>query len=120
MAKTGEAVSPKMIPVVQGIVDWIEAHILDTLPVSTIAKKSGYSHWYFQRQFAMVTGCTLANHVSRRKMTIATIYLTQTQASIQSISQCLDTTDRPLSAGPFTVTLVCRPPAIVGKRRARR
>ena len=49
MAKTGEAVSPKMIPVVQGIVDWIEAHILDTLPVSTIAKKSGYSHWYFQR-----------------------------------------------------------------------
>ncbi|MDR6257183.1 AraC family mar-sox-rob regulon transcriptional activator [Klebsiella variicola] len=89
MAKTGEAVSPKMIPVVQGIVDWIEAHILDTLPVSTIAKKSGYSHWYFQRQFAMVTGCTLANYVSRRKMTIATIYLTQTQASIQSISQCL-------------------------------
>ena len=45
MAKTGEVVSPKMIPVVQGIVDWIEAHILDTLPVSTIAKKSGYSHW---------------------------------------------------------------------------
>ncbi len=86
MAKTGEVVSPKMIPVVQGIVDWIEAHILDTLPVSTIAKKSGYSHWYFQRQFAMVTGCTLANYVSRRKMTIATIYLTQTQASIQSIS----------------------------------
>lgn len=37
----------------------------------------------------MVTGCTLANYVSRRKMTIATIYLTQTQASIQSISQCL-------------------------------
>ncbi|WP_323095380.1 AraC family transcriptional regulator [Klebsiella variicola] len=89
MAKTGEVVSPKMIPVVQGIVDWIEAHILDTLPVNTIAKKSGYSHWYFQRQFAMVTGCTLANYVSRRKMTIATIYLTQTQASIQSISQCL-------------------------------
>ena len=36
----------------------------------------------------MVTGCTLASYVSRRKMTIATIYLTQTQASIQSISQC--------------------------------
>ncbi|WAL54612.1 AraC family transcriptional regulator [Klebsiella variicola subsp. tropica] len=89
MAKTGEVVSPKMIPVVQGIVDWIEAHILDTLPVSTIAKKSGYSHWYFQRQFAMVTGCTLASYVSRRKMTIAAIYLTQTQASMQSISQCL-------------------------------
>ena len=44
-----------MIPVVQGIVDWIEAHIFDTLSVSAIAKKSGYSHWYFQRQFAMVT-----------------------------------------------------------------
>jgi len=78
MAKTDEVVSAKMIPVVQGIVDWIEAHIFDTLSVSAIAKKSGYSHWYFQRQFAMVTGCTLA-----------TIYLTQTQASIQSISQCL-------------------------------
>jgi AraC family mar-sox-rob regulon transcriptional activator len=89
MAKTDEVVSPKMIPVVQGIVDWIEAHIFDTLPVSAIAKKSGYSHWYFQRQFAMVTGCTLASYVSRRKMTIATIYLTQTEASMQSISQCL-------------------------------
>ncbi len=89
MAKTDEVVSAKMIPVVQGIVDWIEAHIFDTLSVSAIAKKSGYSHWYFQRQFAMVTGCTLASYVSRRKMTIATIYLTQTQASIQSISQCL-------------------------------
>ncbi len=88
MAKTDEVVSAKMIPVVQGIVDWIEAHIFDTLSVSAIAKKSGYSHWYFQRQFAMVTGCTLASYVSRRKMTIATIYLTQTQASIQSISQC--------------------------------
>ncbi|VTM54754.1 regulatory protein [Klebsiella pneumoniae] len=81
MAKTDEVVSAKMIPVVQGIVDWIEAHIFDTLSVSAIAKKSGYSHWYFQRQFAMVTGCTLASYVSRRKMTIATIYLTQTQAS---------------------------------------
>ena len=90
MAKTDEVVSAKMIPVVQGIVDWIEAHIFDTLSVSAIAKKSGYSHWYFQRQFAMVTGCTLASYVSRRKMTIATIYLTQTQASIQSISQCLE------------------------------
>ncbi|STW39642.1 regulatory protein [Klebsiella pneumoniae] len=27
MAKTDEVVSAKMIPVVQGIVDWIEAHI---------------------------------------------------------------------------------------------
>ncbi|ASV20041.1 helix-turn-helix domain-containing protein [Klebsiella sp. 10982] len=89
MKRTDEVVSPKMIPVVQGIVDWIEAHIFDTLPVSAIAKKSGYSHWYFQRQFAMVTGCTLANYVSRRKMSIATIYLTQTQASMQSISESL-------------------------------
>lgn len=120
MAKTDEVVSAKMIPVVQGIVDWIEAHIFDTLSVSAIAKKSGYSHWYFQRQFAMVTGCTLASYVSRRKMTIATIYLTQTQASIQSISQCLDTRDKPLSAGPFTVTLACRRPAIVVIRRAKR
>ena len=30
MAKTDEVVSAKMIPVVQGIVDWIEAHIFDT------------------------------------------------------------------------------------------
>ena len=37
----------------------------------------------FQRQFAMVTGCTLASYVSRRKMTIATIYLTQTEASMR-------------------------------------
>ncbi|CDL07401.1 Regulatory protein soxS [Klebsiella pneumoniae IS43] len=39
MAKTDEVVSAKMIPVVQGIVDWIEAHIFDTLSVSAIAKK---------------------------------------------------------------------------------
>lgn len=53
MAKTDEVVSPKMIPVVQGIVDWIEAHIFDTLPVSAIAKSpatrtgisSGNSPW---------------------------------------------------------------------------
>lgn len=38
MAKTDEVVSAKMIPVVQGIVDWIEAHIFDTLSVSAIAK----------------------------------------------------------------------------------
>lgn len=67
MAKTDEVVSAKMIPVVQGIVDWIEAHIFDTLSVSAIAKKSGYSHWYFQRQFAMVTGCTLASYVRPTK-----------------------------------------------------
>ncbi len=38
MAKTDEVVSAKMIQVVQGIVDWIEAHIFDTLSVSAIAK----------------------------------------------------------------------------------
>ncbi len=86
--------------------------------MSAIAKKSGYSHWYFQRQFAMVTGCTLASYVSRRKMTIATIYLTQTQASIQSISQCT-IRGQAAFAGPFTVTLACRRPAIVVIRRAK-
>lgn len=120
MNKKDEVVSPKMIPVVQGIVDWIEAHIFDTLPVSAIAKKSGYSHWYFQRQFAMVTGCTLANYVSRRKMSIATIYLTQTQASMQSISECLGYEDRRHSVVLSAVTLACRRPAIVVKRRAKR
>ncbi len=56
MAKTDEVVSAKMIPVVQGIVDWIEAHIFDTLSVSAIAKKSGYSHWYFQRLVPRIPG----------------------------------------------------------------
>jgi len=120
MAKTDEVVSAKMIPVVQGIVDWIEAHIFDTLSVSAIAKKSGYSHWYFQRQFAMVTGCTLASYVSRRKMTIATIYLTQTQASIQSISQCLGYEGQAAFCRTFHRHLACRRPAIVVIRRAKR
>ncbi len=110
-----------MIPVVQGIVDWIEAHIFDTLSVERDCEKVRLlTLVLLQRQFAMVTGCTLASYVSRRKMTIATIYLTQTQASIQSISSARIRGDKPLSAGPFTVTLACRRPAIVVIRRAKR
>ncbi len=89
-----------MIPVVQGIVDWIEAHIFDTLSGERDCEKVRLLTLVLPATIAMVTGCTLASYVSRRKMTIATIYLTQTQASIQSISQCLGYEDKPLSAGP--------------------
>ena len=89
MAKTGEVVSPKMIPVVQGIVDWIEAHILDTLPVSTIAKKSGYSKWYLQRMFRTVMHQTLGDYIRQRRLLLAAQALRSTQRPIFDIAMDL-------------------------------
>lgn len=89
MAHKHEMVSGHIIPIVIDIIEWIEDNIFTALPVTAISRKSGYSHWYFQRQFALITGYTLGTYVSRRKMTIAAGILKQTQDSALSISLLL-------------------------------
>ena len=89
MAHKHEIVSGHIIPIVIDIIEWIEDNIFTALPVTAISRKSGYSHWYFQRQFAMITGYTLGTYVSRRKMTIAAGILKQTQDPALSISLLL-------------------------------
>ncbi|MGR7434512.1 helix-turn-helix domain-containing protein [Klebsiella aerogenes] len=89
MAHKHEMVSGHIIPIVIDIIEWIEDNIFTALPVTAISRKSGYSHWYFQRQFALITGYTLGTYVSRRKMTIAAGILKQTKDSALSISLLL-------------------------------
>lgn len=75
-----------ILPVVQDIIYWIEDNLSKDLSVNVISKKSGYSHWYFQRQFAIATGFTLANYINCRKMTIAADMLKNSNCSISQIS----------------------------------
>lgn len=83
MAHKHEMVSGHIIPIVIDISSSGSKTTFLPLPVTAISRKSGYSHWYFQRQFALITGYTLGTYVSRRK-TIAAGILKQTQDSALS------------------------------------
>ncbi|KAF1368007.1 helix-turn-helix domain-containing protein [Yokenella regensburgei] len=94
MARQSQVVNDSLLSVIDGVLCWVENNIYNKLSVDDIARKSGYSRWYFQRKFTLVTGYTLANYISRRKMTIAAEILLSTTLSAFSVAVLLGYEDQ--------------------------
>lgn len=94
MDRQSQAVNDSLLSVIEGVLFWIEDNINNKLSVGDIARKSGYSRWYFQRKFTLVTGYTLANYISRRKMTIAAEILLSTTLSALNVAVMLGYEDQ--------------------------
>ncbi len=54
--------------IIEEIIYWIEENLCNTLNIDIISKKAGYSKWYFQRVFKLYMGCTISNHIRRRRL----------------------------------------------------
>ena len=61
------ATSVKHLARVQAVIDFIESHLREPLPMEQLARQGGLSVWYFQRIFRGVTGETVADYVRLHK-----------------------------------------------------
>ena len=53
------------------VVDYIDAHLAESLDLETLADVAHFSPWHFHRLFQAFTGETLADRVRRRRLETA-------------------------------------------------
>jgi len=68
------------------IIKYIEQNLTEEIALENIAKRSGYTRWYFQRFFHSKTGETIGSYVRRRRLTCAAEELTQTSTKILDLA----------------------------------
>lgn len=74
---------------IQDIIEWIDFNISEPLPLCTLAQKSGYSAWHFQKSFKKVTGMSPGEYILKRKMVMAQDLLAKTNSTITEIAMYL-------------------------------
>jgi AraC family transcriptional activator of mar-sox-rob regulon len=72
--------------VVRDIIKWIDGNLDINLRVDVITRKSGYTHWYFQRRFKEITGISIADYIRICRVINATRALITTDKNIMSIA----------------------------------
>ncbi|MEX6425116.1 helix-turn-helix domain-containing protein [Providencia manganoxydans] len=72
--------------VIREIILWIEKNLESRLSLDTVAEKSGYTKWHFQRLFKNQTGLALGSYIRARRLSCSTVALRLTNDSIMDIS----------------------------------
>lgn len=72
--------------VIDTIVEWINGNLHRKLSIEEISSHSGYSKWHIQRLFFHYKGENLASYIRRRKMELAALQLTHTDACIYDVA----------------------------------
>ena len=80
------ATSVKHLARVQAVIDFIESHLREPLPMEQLARQGGLSVWYFQRIFRGVTGETVADYVRLRRLSSALAELRSTNRRVLDIA----------------------------------
>ncbi len=66
----------------QDLLNYIEAHLEQSLSVGELAERAGYSRWHFQRIFVAVTGLSPAGYIRARRLSEAARLLRETRCKI--------------------------------------
>ena len=72
--------------VVKKVVDYIETHIDEDLPLDKIANAFNYSKFYIARIFTEETKCTFYKYIQGRRLTLAAQKLVETEQPIVEIA----------------------------------
>jgi len=72
--------------VTEKVVDYIEAHINEDLPLDKIANALHYSKFYMARIFTEDTKCTVYKYIKGRRLTLAAQKLVETEQPIVEIA----------------------------------
>lgn len=72
--------------VTKKVVDYIESHIDEDLPLDKIADELHYSKFYIARRFAKETKCTVYQYIRGRRLTLAAQKLAETKQPIVEIA----------------------------------
>ncbi len=74
---------------IQNACDYIRTHITEQLTIADLAKRTGYSEYYFSHKFKKETGCSVNDFILKEKIEQAKLMLAGTSDTIQSISDSL-------------------------------
>jgi AraC family transcriptional regulator len=71
---------------VQRAIDFVEAHLFEELPLTTIAEHGGCSAWHFHRLFVSLTGETPASYVWKRRLSEICRRLVETRQPLVDVA----------------------------------
>ena len=72
----------KYLDSISDALSFIERHLTEVLTVDLVASSIGYSKYHFQRLFHHVTGETVGQYITKRRLTEAAKYLSLRQKSV--------------------------------------
>lgn len=75
---------------IERAIDYVEAHLMDSLAVEDIAREAGLSRWHFQRIFTATLGETVTSYIEARRLSHAAMRLVTTTDRIIDIAFDLD------------------------------
>lgn len=81
-----EHISDSARDTIENIIDWIKCNLSEPLTTKTLSDKSGYSLWYFQRCFKIVTGVTPMIYIHFLRMQLAKKLLEKPEITMAQIT----------------------------------
>ena len=74
--------------------EYIKSHLTEDLSIQELAKRVGYTEYYFSHKFKKEVGCSVNEYILKEKIEHAKLLLAGTTESIQSISDNLAFSNR--------------------------
>ncbi|WP_338849701.1 AraC family transcriptional regulator [Massilia sp. W12] len=79
---------PPLLQRMQAVIEHIEAHLHEALPMAELAVVSGLSQWHFQRVFHACLGETVKTYIRQRRLSQAAHSLLHSRRSVLEIALC--------------------------------
>jgi AraC-like DNA-binding protein len=86
---------------VQSCCDYIRSNITEPLSIDFLAKRAGYTEYYFSRKFKQEMNMTISDYIKVEKIRHAKLLLCSTTKSIQEISDDLAFSSRSYFSDSF-------------------
>lgn len=103
-------------PWLASVQDYIETHLQRDLSVEELAAVAGYSTGHFHREFRRATGETPGQHLTRRRLETARLYLRQSGLPIRDIAAAVGFGDPLYFSRVFRRHFGCSPSQASGRK----
>ena len=86
--------NPSVSNLIRNACEYIKSHLSEEISIQELAKRTGYTEYYFSHKFKKELGCSVNEYILNVKIEQAKLLLAGTTDSIQSISDNLAFSNR--------------------------
>lgn len=86
--------NPSVSNLIRNSCEYIKSHITEDISIQELAKRAGYTEYYFSHKFKKEVGCSVNEYILNEKIEQAKLLLSGTTENIQSISDNLAFSNR--------------------------
>ncbi|MGN0081151.1 MAG: helix-turn-helix domain-containing protein [Bacteroides fragilis] len=86
--------NPSVSNLIRNTCEYIKSHLTEDISIQELAKRTGYTEYYFSHKFKKELGCSVNEYILNEKIEQAKLLLAGTTESIQSISDNLAFSNR--------------------------